>query len=189
MKGFKLWPLLGTHGHGAVRIHNRVTPTVIRIRYIRLYGHPRGLATLTHHAERLAGELSLPVLKTLVCRIPESNPNFPHARQTLHQLSHCGVFFKKEKTFLYLTSVATLNELCTSLYNIISTSDISIWVKLWLNQCYLFGAPFSFPISIYRDLKSLRVDSPCDKIISNSDWFFVFFINGAPRPSLSNVIL
>ena len=117
-----------------MRIHNRVTPTVIRIRYIRLYGHPRGLATLTHHAERLAGELSLPVLKTLVCRIPESNPNFPHARQTLHQLSHCGVFFKKEKTFLYLTSVATLNELCTSLYNIISTSDISIWVQWRLNK-------------------------------------------------------
>lgn len=47
-----------------MRIHNRAKPTVIRIRFIHLHGHPLGLVTLTHFAERLLVEMSLPTLPT-----------------------------------------------------------------------------------------------------------------------------
>ena len=42
-------------------------------------GHLRGPVTLTPVAERLAVELSLPVLKTKVCPNRGSNTNLPHA--------------------------------------------------------------------------------------------------------------
>ena len=41
-------------------------------------GHLRGPVTLTTAAERLAVELSLPVLMTLVCRGWDLTPNLPH---------------------------------------------------------------------------------------------------------------
>ena len=45
-------------------------------------GHLRGPVTLTHVAERLTVELSLPVFTTQVCRDPGSDPDHPHARRT-----------------------------------------------------------------------------------------------------------
>ena len=60
----------------AIGLYMRVllcaTPTVTRV--IRLYnGHLRGSMTLTPNAERLAVELSLPLLTTSVCRAWDSN--------------------------------------------------------------------------------------------------------------------
>ena len=59
VKGCKFWPMLGTHGHWAVR--------VLYVPHLLWHGasvnhcHLRGTVTLTHIAERLAVELSLPV--------------------------------------------------------------------------------------------------------------------------------
>ena len=49
--------MLGTHGHWAVRVLQRATPTVISIYD---YGHLRKPVTLTP-SQRLSEELSLPV--------------------------------------------------------------------------------------------------------------------------------
>ena len=56
--------MLGKYGHRTVRILKRATPTVSRD--IRYNGHLQGpvRVTLTRVAERLAMELSLPVLRT-----------------------------------------------------------------------------------------------------------------------------
>ena len=50
VRGCKFWPMLGTHDHWAVSV--------------RYNGHLRGTMTLTPIAERLAVELSIPVLTT-----------------------------------------------------------------------------------------------------------------------------
>ena len=104
VKGFELWALLGTHGHWAVMIHNRATPTVICKRYIHLYGHPRGLLTLANFAWFKDLGLSRtgidPRLYTCEANAPPTEPLW--------------WFFQKEKTFPYLTSVPTLRTLFKS---------------------------------------------------------------------------
>ena len=55
--------------------------------YCRVWG-PLTLASV---AERLAVELSLPVLTTLVCRDRVSNPDLPHARRTLYHWANVVV--------------------------------------------------------------------------------------------------
>ena len=61
----------GTHGHLAVRVLYRATPTVTRgILYV---GHLQGPVTLAPIAERLAVELSQLVFTTKVCRGWDSN--------------------------------------------------------------------------------------------------------------------
>ena len=57
-KGCKFWPMLGTYGHWAVRVHLlQHGPTVYN-------GHLRGTVSLTPNAERLALGLLLPVSTT-----------------------------------------------------------------------------------------------------------------------------
>ena len=66
VKGCNLWPMLGTHGHRAVRILKRATSSVTRD--IRLWrSSPRTRDTRTfYRAFRV--ELSLPVFTTYGCR-------------------------------------------------------------------------------------------------------------------------
>ena len=70
--------MLGTHGHLGVRVLYRATPAVYN-------GHLRELVTLTPIAERLAMELSLPVLngrfKSVAAGIRK--PNLLLLRRTL----------------------------------------------------------------------------------------------------------
>ena len=54
-------------------------------------GHLRGPVTLTPVAEGLVVELSLPVFTTQVCRDRGSNPDLPHARQTLYLYAKAAV--------------------------------------------------------------------------------------------------
>ena len=51
--------------------------------------HLRGLVTLTPVAERLALELTLPILNTEVCPDRGSNPHLPHALRTLTTTPQC----------------------------------------------------------------------------------------------------
>ena len=71
MKDFKFRPMLVTYGHWAVRVFLRALSTVTR--GIRLWYHLLGTMICTSVAERLAMEISLPVFKTYVCRIKDSN--------------------------------------------------------------------------------------------------------------------
>ena len=56
--------MLGTYGHWAVKVLKRSTTTVTRASVYINNGRLRGPVTLTPVAERLAVELSLPVLMT-----------------------------------------------------------------------------------------------------------------------------
>ena len=56
--GLQIVTMLSTHGHWAVRVFQRATPTVRSVNN----GHLRGPVTLTHIPECLSEELSLPVL-------------------------------------------------------------------------------------------------------------------------------
>ena len=62
VKDWKFWPMFGTHGHWAVRVLKRATPTVTRESVYN--GHLRGSVTFTSIAKKLAVELPLPVLTT-----------------------------------------------------------------------------------------------------------------------------
>ena len=72
VKGFKFWPLLGTHGHWAAMVFKRTVT-----RDSNLYGP----VTLTSIAERLAVELSLPVFTTVAAGIRSHSLSLP--RRTL----------------------------------------------------------------------------------------------------------
>ena len=65
VKGCKFWPMFGTHGHWAVKVFWPVTPVLLWHGSSVYAGHLRGPVTLAPIAERLAVELSLPVLSRL----------------------------------------------------------------------------------------------------------------------------
>ena len=72
VKGRIFWPILDTHGHWAVGFFFSV-PHILWHGASDYHGHLRGPLILTSVAERLAVELSLPVLTTKVCRGCDSN--------------------------------------------------------------------------------------------------------------------
>ena len=63
-------------------------------------GHLRGPVTLTPVAERLAVELSLPVLTTWVCRERGLNPNLPHGRRTLYLYATTAIKIVRWKKYI-----------------------------------------------------------------------------------------
>ena len=81
VKGCKFWPMLDTHGHWAVRVLLWHGSFVYN-------GHLRGPVTFTIIAERLAVELSLPVLATSVCR--GWDPNTQQSACGTNALTHCA---------------------------------------------------------------------------------------------------
>ena len=86
VKGCKLWPTLGSHGHWAVRFFS--VPHLLWHGVSVYNGHFRRTVTLTSFSERLAVKLSLPVLTTLVCRGWDSNTQ-PSAC-VANVLTHCA---------------------------------------------------------------------------------------------------
>ena len=65
VKGFKFWPMVGTHGYWTGRVFS--VPHLLWRGESVYNGHLRGSVTLTPIAERLAVELSLPVFTKYVC--------------------------------------------------------------------------------------------------------------------------
>ena len=70
----------GTHGHWSVKVFS--VPHLLW-HSIGLYFHLRGSVTLTTLTERLALELSLPVLRLVSVAAGIRKPNLPHARSPL----------------------------------------------------------------------------------------------------------
>ena len=91
VKGCTFLPMLGTHGHRALRV--TCLPHILRHGPTLYNGHLRGPVTLTPVAERLALKLSLPVLTTQVCCDHRSNPDHPHERRTLYVNATAAVDF------------------------------------------------------------------------------------------------
>ena len=78
---YKVWPILGTHGHWTARIH------LLRNGSTAIYdGHLRRPVTLPTVAKCLAVELSLTVLT--VCPDRGSNPNLSHVSRTVYRRGH-----------------------------------------------------------------------------------------------------
>ena len=77
VKGYKFWPILGTHGQANEQ------PT-------RLNGHHRGPVTLTTVTERLAVERSRPFWRQ-DCPDRRLNPDLPHARGKLYHYATTAV--------------------------------------------------------------------------------------------------
>ena len=73
----KIKPMLGIYNQWAVSFLN--VPHLLWHGPTLYNGHLRGIFTHTPFAERLAVELSLPVLTTYVCPDRESNPDLPYA--------------------------------------------------------------------------------------------------------------
>ena len=89
VKGCKFWPMLATHSHWAVRY--------ISVQHLLWYvlsvynGHLRGPMTLSPLTERLAVELSLPILNNDIgLSRPGIEPRFPACKANALPLSHCG---------------------------------------------------------------------------------------------------
>ena len=80
-KGFKFWPMPGTHGHEALRVLS--VPHLMWHGSSVYNGHLRGQMTLAPVTELLVGELSLPVFNDFGMYRSGSNPDLPHAKRTL----------------------------------------------------------------------------------------------------------
>ena len=73
-----------THGHCEVRVLQRVKLTMTRGIRLKYYNYnTRGPLTLPPVAKRLVMELTLPFFTTKIGCNRGSNPDLPHARQTL----------------------------------------------------------------------------------------------------------
>ena len=115
VKGCKFWPMLGTHGHWAVRGLYSVSHLLWHGASV-YNGHLRGPVTVTPNAERLAVELSLPVLTTWFCRGWDSNtqPSACRANALTHCATAAARFWSWDQIKQYIDSKWPHNMTCSS---------------------------------------------------------------------------
>ena len=82
VKGFKLWPILGTQGNWAVRIPLRATPVTRGIRFIMVISEDPWQSHMLPSVRQCSFHYLFKRLRSVPHR--GSNPDRPHARRTIY---------------------------------------------------------------------------------------------------------